>query len=145
MQLLQQLLSRSPRANMSPGIMADLTAALNKLEKLGPVQWEQQEQQQEQLQQQQLLQQQQQQYGLKAADAADGGDLDLDALIDKARSDLSVVAAVKHPQQVQLDSDGFALLSGGFDAAADAELDGDAKQRIATRLAIVEELLRESS
>jgi hypothetical protein len=57
-----------------------------------------------------------------------------------------VIAAVKCPQQqVQLDSEGFAVLSGGYDAAADAELDGEAKQRLATRLAIVEELMRESS
>jgi hypothetical protein len=49
--VLEQLLFRTPRNNMSPGIMADLTAALEKLERLQPEYWEQQFAQQQQQQQ----------------------------------------------------------------------------------------------
>lgn len=120
-ELLQQLLFRTPRRNMSAGILADLTAALKKLEDGGasallqqqeeqqqkqdalPL-WEQQQRQQQQEQRQQQryqqhVQQQQQRVAAQSDSGSVGGgvnagdslDGDIDSLVDSAR--LRLVAA----------------------------------------------------
>lgn len=139
--LLQQLLFRAPRENMSPGIVADLTAALRKLEQVEPQQWEAQllgQQQQQGAQQQrgrpegdggqqqpqwrarwqlvqaQRAQQQQQQLAASGRHVAvpEGPDLDLDALIDSARDELGFVLGLGRQQPAAgQEEDGFVPLA----------------------------------
>jgi hypothetical protein len=137
--LLQQLLFRAPRQNLSPGIVADLTAALKKLEDLDPQHWEaqvsgQQQQQRrrrglragegrqeqpqwrarwERLEARWARRQRQQlvaSVGRAAAAASEeGAELDLDALIDSARDELGAVLGLG--QNRQKEEDGFVPLA----------------------------------
>ena len=146
--LLQQLLFRAPRENMSPGIIADLTAALRgSWEQVETQQWEaqlssqqpggpegdggQQQQQPEwrgrwqQVEAQRAQQQQQLAASGGQIAAPEGPDLDLDALIDSARDELGLVLGLGQKQQPaaggQEEEDGFVPLAAVASTASAEE------------------------
>lgn len=160
--LLQELLFRVPRHNISPGLMADLTAALKKLdEPQGPMHWQQETSHQQQHQQQQVKQQQVKEQQQQVKQPAQGAgiqsfedlELDLDALIDSARAELGRFRHSGQEQQELHDQEvvgslAAVSLAGGAEGprgADEAVIDPAAVKRIRSRLAVFEELLRDSS
>lgn len=146
--LLQELLFRVPRNNISPGLMADLTAALKKLEEpLDPMHWQQE------AGKQQVQQQEQQPAQGAGIQSFEDLELDLDALIDSARAELgrfghSGQQQEEHQDQEVVGSLAAVSAAGGAEGpggADEAVIDPAAVKRIRSHLAVFEELLRDSS
>lgn len=166
MPLLQQLLSKRPSGNLSPGIMTDLMAALKKLEGVYSSKQDDQYQQDQQQQQQQKegmihnslpsSQMNAEVLGEQSAAQLDGQLLQREAVpmpwqatidehIDSALEQLRASGLVPHQQQ-RADVDEFVPLSGAYSLQlAEDELDYSTKKRLAIQLAQVEVLVKHLS
>jgi hypothetical protein len=126
--LLQELLHRSPRFNVSAGILADLTSALKLLEEQGEVA---------------SMGAQQQQaapgWQVEAASSSSASfesEEEVDLLIDSLRDDLGAAKVLWRGSE----ADGGAAQK----EEQQEQLDPELAARIRQRLAVVEELLQES-